>query len=78
MAAEGFPVARIEEYAKPCEPAIHVLRSQLSCFTISKLIDHGLYILLVTDWLKFRPPERESFSRTCLRSCMLPTTCILT
>ena len=27
MAAEGFPVARINEYAKPCEPAIHVLRS---------------------------------------------------
>ena len=27
MAAKGFPVARIEEYAKPCEPAIHVLRS---------------------------------------------------
>ena len=24
MAAEGFPVARIDEYAKPCEPAIHV------------------------------------------------------
>ena len=29
MAAEGFPVARIDEYAKPCEPAIHVLRSVL-------------------------------------------------
>ena len=27
MAAEGFPVARTDEYAKPCEPAIHVLRS---------------------------------------------------
>ena len=27
MVAEGFPVARIDEYAKPCEPAIHVLRS---------------------------------------------------
>ena len=27
MAAEGFPVAPIDEYAKPCEPAIHVLRS---------------------------------------------------
>ena len=27
MAAELFPVARIDEYAKPCEPAIHVLRS---------------------------------------------------
>ena len=27
MATEGFPVARIDEYAKPCEPAIHVLRS---------------------------------------------------
>ena len=27
MAAEGFPVARIDEYAKPCEPAIRVLRS---------------------------------------------------
>ena len=27
MAAEGFPVARIDEYAKLCEPAIHVLRS---------------------------------------------------
>ena len=27
MAAEGFPVARIDEYAKPCEPAIHVLSS---------------------------------------------------
>ena len=27
MAAEVFPVARIDEYAKPCEPAIHVLRS---------------------------------------------------
>ena len=26
-AAEVFPVARIDEYAKPCEPAIHVLRS---------------------------------------------------
>ena len=27
MAAEAFPVARTDEYAKPCEPAIHVLRS---------------------------------------------------
>ena len=27
MAAEVFPVARIDEHAKPCEPAIHVLRS---------------------------------------------------
>ena len=28
MAAEGFPVARtVDEYAKPCEPASHVLRS---------------------------------------------------
>ena len=27
MAAEVFPVARIDEYAKPCEPAIHLLRS---------------------------------------------------
>ena len=27
MAAEVFPVARFDEYAKPCEPAIHVLRS---------------------------------------------------
>ena len=27
MASEGFPVARIDEYAKLCEPAIHVLRS---------------------------------------------------
>ena len=27
MAAEVFPVARIDEYGKPCEPAIHVLRS---------------------------------------------------
>ena len=24
MAAEGFPVARIDEYSKPCEPAIEV------------------------------------------------------
>ena len=27
MAAEVLPVAHIDEYAKPCEPAIHVLRS---------------------------------------------------
>ena len=27
MAAEVFPVAHIDEYAKPCEPAIHLLRS---------------------------------------------------
>ena len=27
MAAEVFPVALIDNYAKPCEPAIHVLRS---------------------------------------------------
>ena len=27
MSAKVFPVARIDEYAKPCEPAIHVLRS---------------------------------------------------
>ena len=27
MAADVFPVARIDVYAKPCEPAIHVLRS---------------------------------------------------
>ena len=32
MAAEGFPVARIDEYAKPCEPAIHVLRSVVQIF----------------------------------------------
>ena len=30
MAAEAFSVARIDEYAKPCEPAsIHVLRSMI-------------------------------------------------
>ena len=29
MAAEVFPVARIDEYAKPYESAIHVLRSVL-------------------------------------------------
>ena len=29
MAAEILPVAHIDEYAKPCEPAIHVLRSVL-------------------------------------------------
>ena len=34
MAAEGFPVARIAEYAKPCEPAIHVLRSVYESSTI--------------------------------------------
>ena len=33
MAAEGFPVARIDEYAKPCEPAIHVLRSVSGAFS---------------------------------------------
>ena len=33
MAAEGFPVARIDEHAKPCEPAIHVLRSVVSYCT---------------------------------------------
>ena len=27
MAAEVLPVARTDDYAKPCEPAIHVLRS---------------------------------------------------
>ena len=27
MDAEILPVARIDEYAKPCEPAIHVLLS---------------------------------------------------
>ena len=27
MAVEVFPVARIDEYAKPCEPAIHEFRS---------------------------------------------------
>ena len=27
MAAEVFPVARIDEYAKQCEPAINVLKS---------------------------------------------------
>ena len=27
MAAEVFPVARTDAYAKPCEPAIHLLRS---------------------------------------------------
>ena len=32
MAAEGFPVARIDEYAKPCESAIHVLRSVAIAF----------------------------------------------
>ena len=37
MAAEVFPVARIDEYAKPCEPAIHVLRS---------VVTH-------TDWISF-------------------------
>ena len=30
MAADVLPVARIDEYAKPCEPVIHVLRSVLS------------------------------------------------
>ena len=27
MAAKVLPVARSDEYAKPCEPSIHVLRS---------------------------------------------------
>ena len=38
MAAEGFPVARIDEYAKPCEPAIHVLRSVVMTQGIVALI----------------------------------------
>ena len=40
MAAEGFPVARIDEYAKPCEPAIHVLRSVLLLQSPKACIQH--------------------------------------
>ena len=35
MAAEVLPVARIDEYAKPCEPPIHALRSVKSTLAIS-------------------------------------------
>ena len=45
MAAEVFPVASIDEYAKPCEPAIHVLRS-VKCrgkaSDFSRHIDHNI------------------------------------
>ena len=41
MAAEVFPVARIDEYAKPCEPAIHVLRSVILIIECS-LVDDEL------------------------------------
>ena len=43
MVAMGFPVARIDEYAKPCEPAIHVLRSVIQ--TLSQRFVSGVYIL---------------------------------
>ena len=40
MAAEGFPVARIDEYAKPCEPAIHVLRSVRGTHQLRVPVNH--------------------------------------
>ena len=42
MAAEVFPVARIDEYAKPWEPAIHVLRSVES--TCGRIIHFNNYV----------------------------------
>ena len=47
MAAEGFPGARIDGFAKPCEPAIHVLRSvaqssQVKCVTMSHEVGHKM------------------------------------
>ena len=48
MAAKGFPVARIDEYAKPCEPAIHVLRSVVKTHNLLRhlknMADCGLYV----------------------------------
>ena len=44
MAAEGFPVARIDEYAKPCEPAIHVLRSVVDIRRTSFSCKLALYV----------------------------------
>ena len=43
MAVEGFPVARIDEYANPCEPAIHVLRSVLQSGARLRDIFHAIY-----------------------------------
>ena len=40
MAAEVLPVARIDEYAKSCEPAIHVLRSGVSASDESPSTNH--------------------------------------
>ena len=46
MAAEVFPVARIDEYAKPCEPAIHVLRSVIppSCHYPIEWLNFKVYL----------------------------------
>ena len=44
MAGEVFPVARIDEYAEPCEPAIQVLRSAWSVYPycgVSHASDYG-------------------------------------
>ena len=50
MAAEGFPVSRIDEYAKPYEPAIHVLRSVLHtdshrAFPVESILNEWIFTL---------------------------------
>ena len=60
MAAEGFPVARIDEYAKPCEPAIHVLRSVASLWQLH-LHDVTLKLLIkLCSRLRLRPRQRSA------------------
>ena len=46
VAAKLLPAARTDEYAKPCEPAIHVLRSVGEVTGIS---DDSGWLLMVAD-----------------------------
>ena len=45
MAAEGFPVARIDEYAKPCEPAIPCIEVSDFAMGVYRLPNFDLLII---------------------------------
>ena len=55
MAAEGFPVARIGEYAKPCEPAIHVLRSVIFTSSALRILKFHMPLLRIQNEWQYDP-----------------------
>ena len=64
MAAEGFPVARIDEYAKPCEPAIHLLRSVADSRAFTARYSRFALVAYFSRTVLLKPSLRQRLAQT--------------